>query len=325
MMNPLPDQQDFLDAELRIHDHIRETPVERSPWLSEACSGDVFLKLENYQVTGSFKIRGVMNTLLSMSDDERKRGVVAASTGNHGAAVAYGMKTLHCPGIIFVPENAESVKLDAIRALGGEVRIHGEDCVIAETFARQYAQQERMTYISPYNDPDVILGQGTIGVELHRQLDRIDVIYIAVGGGGLLSGIAGCLKQVQPVLEVVGCSPENSPVLCRSLEAGRVLDMESAPTLSDGTAGGMEKDAITFAHGRELIDRFVLVTESEIADGVRQILQRHHMLIEGAAGVTIAAFLRERNKLRGKRIAIVLCGANISAEKLCHILTDSQG
>ncbi len=321
MMNPLPDQQDFLDAELRIHNHIRETPVERSAWLSEACSGDVFLKLENYQVTGSFKIRGVMNTLLSMSDDERKRGVVAASTGNHGAAVAYGMKTLNCPGVIFVPENAESVKLDAIRALGGEVRIHGEDCVIAETFARQYAQQEGMTYISPYNDPDVILGQGTIGVELQRQLDRIDVIYIAVGGGGLLAGIAGYLKQVQPDLEVVGCSPENSPVLCRSLEAGRVLDMESAPTLSDGTAGGMEKDAITFAHCRELIDRFVLVTESEIADGVRQILQRHHMLIEGAAGVAIAAFLREKDRLRGKRIAIVLCGANISAEKLHQILS----
>ena len=134
-MNPLPNQHDFLDAELRIHDHIRETPVERSAWLSEACGGEVLLKLENYQVTGSFKIRGVMNTLLSMSDDDRGRGVVAASTGNHGAAVAYGMKTLHCPGIIFVPENAESVKLDAIRALGGEVRIHGEDCVIAETFA----------------------------------------------------------------------------------------------------------------------------------------------------------------------------------------------
>ena len=325
MMNPLPDQQDFLDAELRIHNHIRETPVERSPWLSEACSGDVFLKLENYQVTGSFKIRGVMNTLLSMSDDERKRGVVAASTGNHGAAVAYAMKVLNCPGVIFVPENAESVKLDAIRALGGEVRVHGEDCVIAEGFARRYAMQEGMTYISPYNDPDVILGQGTIGVELQRQLDRIDVIYIAVGGGGLLSGIAGYLKQVQPDLEVVGCSPENSPVLCRSLEAGGVLDMESAPTLSDGTAGGMEKDAITFARCRELIDRFVLVTEDEIADGVRQILQRHHMLIEGAAGVAIAAFLRERNQLRNKRIAIVLCGANISAENLNHILSNPPG
>ncbi|MCH7604135.1 MAG: threonine/serine dehydratase [Planctomycetes bacterium] len=320
-MNPLPDQQDFLDAELRIHNHIRETPVERSAWLSEACSGDVFLKLENYQVTGSFKIRGVMNTLLSMSDDDRGRGVVAASTGNHGAAVAYGMKTLNCPGIIFVPENAEPVKLDAIRALGGEVRIHGEDCVIAEGFARRYAMQEGMTYISPYNDPDVILGQGTIGVELQRQLDRIDVIYIAVGGGGLLSGIAGYLKQVQPDLEVVGCSPENSPVLCRSLEAGRVLDMESAPTLSDGTAGGMEKDAITFERCQTLINRFVLVTEEEIAGGVRQILQRHHMLIEGAAGVAIAACIQEKDRLRGKRIAIVLCGANISAEKLHQILS----
>ncbi len=281
------------------------------------------MKLENYQVTGSFKIRGVMNTLLSMSDDERRRGVVAASTGNHGAAVAYGMKTLNCPGVIFLPENAASVKVDAIRALGGEVRLHGDVCVIAEPFARHQAQPSGMTYISPYNDPDVILGQGTIGVELQRQLDGIDVIYIAVGGGGLLSGIAGYLKQVQPNLEVIGCSPENSPVLCRSIEAGRVLDMESDPTLSDGTAGGMEKDAITFERCRKLIDRFVLVTEKEIADGVRQILQRHHMLIEGAAGVAIAAFLREKNNLRGKRIAIILCGANISAEKLNLILSNN--
>ncbi len=325
MMHSLPDQLDFHNAELRIRNVVRETPVERSAWLSEACGGEVFLKLENYQVTGSFKIRGVMNTLLSMSDEKRRRGVVAASTGNHGAAVAYGMKTLKCPGVIFVPENAATVKVDAIRALGGEVRLHGDDCVIAETIARKHALQEGMTYISPYNDPDVILGQGTIGVELQRQLDRIDVIYIAVGGGGLLSGIAGYLKQVQPDLEVVGCSPENSPVLCRSLEAGRVLDMESSPTLSDGPAGGMEKDAITFARCRDLIDRFVLVTEDEIADGVRQILQRHHMLIEGAAGVAIAAFLRERNKLRNKRIAIVLCGANISAEKLNDILSNSPG
>ena len=232
------------------------------------------------------------------------------------------MKTLNCPGVIFVPENAASVKVDAIRALGGEVRLQGDDCVIAETFARQHAEKAGMTYISPYNDTDVILGQGTIGVELQRQLDGIDVIYIAVGGGGLLSGIAGYLKQVQPDLEVVGCSPENSPVLCRSIEAGRLLDMESLPTLSDGTAGGMENNAITFERCQNLIDRFVLVTEDEIAGGVRQILQEHHMLIEGAAGVAIAAFLREKNILRNKRIAIVLCGANISAEKLNFILSN---
>ncbi|MCP4654678.1 MAG: threonine/serine dehydratase [bacterium] len=313
------------EAANRIRDYVRQTPVEESPTLSRLGGCQVSLKLENYQLTGSFKVRGAMSRLLAMTPEERRRGFVAASTGNHGAAVAYARRVLDCSGFIVVPEDAAPAKIEAIRAYGAEVVVHGADCVIAERFARRRAAERRMVYLSPYNDPRVIGGQGTIAVELSRQLERIDTVYVAVGGGGLISGVASWLKGLDPEVEIVGCSPVNSAVMIESLRAGEILELESQPTLSDGTAGGVEEGAITFELCRRYIDRCVLVSESEIERAMKLVIEHHHMLIEGAAAVAVAAFLKdslveESARPADKNVVIILCGANVGIETLRRIL-----
>ncbi len=311
--------REVLRAEERIRPHVRETPVDPSPVLGRDSGAEVWLKLENVQLTGSFKLRGAMNKLLSLASDERQRGVVAASSGNHGAAVAYALTTLGCPGLIFVPEDASPAKLAAIRAYGAEVRQGGDDCVVAEARAQAWAEEHRQVYISPYNDPRVMGGQGTVGVELARQLGGVDAVFVSLGGGGLTSGVAGYLKALGEV-EIVACSAENSRVMHESVAAGRILDLPSSPTLSDGTAGGVEAGSITFELCRRLVDRYVLVSEAEIADAMRLVVEHHHQLVEGAAGVAVAGFLKERQRYAGRRVAIVLCGANVSRQTLCEVL-----
>lgn len=312
--------KEVLAAEARIRPHVRETPVEESPGLSRRTGARVFLKLESYQLTGSFKLRGAMNKLLALDPEARRRGVVAASSGNHGAAIAHGVKALGGRGVVFLPEDASPAKVEAIRALGGEVRVEGEDCVLAEAAARRYGERHGLTYVSPYNDPQVIGGQGTVGVELARQMETIDTVVVALGGGGLISGVAGYLKSLDPRVEVVACSPEHSAVMAESVAAGEILDLESQPTLSDGTAGGVEAGAITFELCRALVDRYVQLSETEIRDATRWVIEHHHALVEGAAGVAVAGCLREKERLAGRDVAIVLCGANISLATLGEIL-----
>jgi threonine dehydratase len=307
-------------AEQRIRPYVRETPVDESAALGQATGARVLLKMEHLQLTGSFKLRGAMNRLLSLTSDEKGKGIVTASSGNHGAAVAYGLKALSCPGVIFVPENASPAKVANIRAYGAEVRTHATDSGVTEIFARRHAEETGRVYVSPYNDPLVVAGQGTIGAELARQADRIDALFVALGGGGLISGIAGYLKESGRPVEVVACSPENSAVMHHSAAAGRILEMESKPTLSDGTAGAVEPGAITLDLCRRLVDRYVLVSESEIRDAMRLIMDRHHTLIEGAAGVAVAGLLKERDRFAGRNVVVVLCGANISRERLKDVL-----
>jgi threonine dehydratase len=312
--------KEILRAEKRIRPYIRETPLDHSPTLSQAGGGNVYCKLENLQVTGSFKVRGAMNKLLSLAPQELARGVVTASTGNHGAAVARSARVLDALAIVFVPQDANPAKLQAVEQLGAEVRYHGNDCVEAETHARQYAARHGLTYVPPYNDPQVIGGQGTIGVELARQLDRIDAVFVSLGGGGLISGIASYMKAVHPGIQIIGCSPENSQVMIQSVQAGRILDLPSLPTLSDGTAGGIEAGSITFGLCRDLVDAYVTVTEDEIRQSLRSFIAAHHMLIEGAAAVAIASYLNMADQYTGDNVVIVLCGANIGLATLSKVL-----
>jgi threonine dehydratase len=314
---------DILQAERDIRLYVRETPLEYSMHLSALIGCNVYLKLENLQHTGSFKVRGAMNKLLSLLPEQRARGVVAASSGNHGIAVAYGLYKLSAPGIVFVPETASSAKINLIREYGIDVRVYGEDCVLTEEYAREYARQHTMEYISPYNDPVVVSGQGTIGVELSRQLERIDAVFVALGGGGLIAGIGGYLKSVQSTL-VVGCSPQNSPVMFESIRAGRIVNMESLPTLSDGTAGGIEADSLTFPLCKQLIDKHILVSEEEIRSALRLFIETHHQLIEGAAGVTIAALLQQQEQFQGQNVVLIICGANMSLQALKMVLEEKD-
>ncbi|MHC5064775.1 MAG: threonine/serine dehydratase, partial [Planctomycetota bacterium] len=285
---------------------------------------EVYLKLENLQHSGSFKVRGALNKLLCLSAAELASGVVAASSGNHGAGVAYGLRSLGASGLIFVPEGTTASKLRGIRNFGAEVRVHGTDCVIAEAYAREYATERGMSYLSPYNDRDVVAGQGSIGVELERQLEGLDAVFVALGGGGLIAGIGSYLKSRNPQIEIVACSPVNSPVMHESIRAGRILEMAYEPTLSDSTAGGVEPGSITFDLCRKAVDRYLLVSEEEIADCIRHFLDLEHMLIEGAAAVAVAGFMQDSERWIGKKTAIVICGANISLEQIRAVLASES-
>ncbi|MDZ7269407.1 MAG: threonine/serine dehydratase [candidate division KSB1 bacterium] len=309
-----------LQAAGRLQPHVKETPLEYSLPLSQDTGCEVYLKLENLQHTGSFKARGALNKMLALDPAQAGRGVVAASTGNHGAAVAFAGRKLGIKPLIFVPDNASPAKLAAIRRLGAEIRVHGHDSVITEIFAREYARENSLIYISPYNDEQVIAGQGTIGVEMARQHDHLEAVFVALGGGGMIAGIAASLKAVWPGVRVIGCSPRNSCVMIASVKAGRIVELESLPTLSDGTAGGVEADAITLPLCRTLVDDYVTVTEEEIGATLLWFIETHHQLIEGAAAVALGGFLQQAHAYRGRPVAVVICGGNISLATLRQLL-----
>lgn len=308
------------EAAERIGHLVRETPLDHSPRFSAEVGAEVYFKLENLQHTGSFKLRGASNRLLTLTPEQRAVGCVAASSGNHGAAVAYAMQKLAVDGVIFVPEQTSTAKIDAIKSYGGDVRFFGTDGLDTETHARQYAEQHGMFYLSPYNDPAVIAGQGSCGVEIARQLPDVDSVYISVGGGGLISGVGSVLKSHNSDVRIVGCQPEASAVMAHSVEAGQIVDEPSEPTLSDGTAGGIEVDSITFDLCRAVTDEFVLVSEKQIADAMRQFIDLEHQLIEGAAAVAVAAILAQKDALQGRKVVALICGRNVSRATLKQIL-----
>ena len=259
-------------------------------------------------------------TSTRLSDEEKSRGCLTASTGNHGMACAHAFKTLGLDGTIVVPTNASQAKIDLIREKGGSIEQYGTDAAETEAYARKLAQERKMVFISPYNDWDILNGQGTIGVEILQDLPDVDAIFVSVGGGGLIAGIAKYCTAREKSPKIYGCQPSNSAVMMRSIEAGRILEMESWETLSDGTAGGIEQDAITFELCRELVDEFVEVSEDEIIDAMRECIDTHHMMIEGSAGVALACAKKKYAELAGKNVCIVLCGANISRATLKSIL-----
>jgi len=303
----------------RSNSYIRHTPLEHSPYLSNLASANVFLKLDNIQKTGSFKFRGAISKMTSMSDQEKSNGVITASTGNHGAACSLAMSTLQIKGKIVVPENVHKNKVENILNLGGEVEYYGDDCIDAEERAQEISKTTGATYISPYNDEAIVCGQGTMGLEIWEDLKGVDAVFISVGGGGLISGVGGYLKSMNESIQVYGVSPENSCVMYESLKAGKQLDLPSEPTLSDGTAGGVEFGSMTFEMCKEIVDDFSIVSEEEIAKGIQIGVEKHHQLIEGAAGTAIAGFMKQKDKFKDKTVVLVMCGGNISVAVLKSI------
>lgn len=303
-------------AAQRIREFIHVTPLLRSTEFSTALDANIHFKLENRQTTGSFKLRGATNRLLTLSDEQRSKGCVAASSGNHGAAVACAAQKLGVSSVIFVPEQTSTAKVKAIRGFGGEVRFFGTDGLDTEQHAREFAVENGISYLSPYNDSEVIAGQGSCGVEIAEQLPGVDVVFVAVGGGGLVAGTGSVLKEHNPDIRVVGCQPAASPVMARSIEAGHIIEMPSKTTLSDGTAGGIETGAITFPLNQSVVDEFVLVDENQIASAMRRYMDSGGDTIEGAAGVAIAAMLQLQAALRGQNVVVIICGGNISDRQL---------
>jgi len=311
---------DVLDAQIRIRPYLNDTALIYSEYYSELGQANVYLKLENLQPTGSFKVRGAFNKVLSLTDEQRGKGIVTASSGNHGAAVAMALSKTESTGVVFVPKQASCAKVANIERLGAQVKFFGDDAAVTETYARQYAAERGAVFISPYNDRDVAAGQGTLAVELFRQLRCVDAVFVALGGGGLLGGVAAHVSSISPATRVYGASPENSQVMIESIKADRILELPSKPTLSDGTAGGVEAGSITFDLVRDNVDDYVTVSESEIAGSLRTFIEVEHQLIEGAAAVAVAAYLKRKDELVGKNVALVICGANIALETLKSVL-----
>jgi len=306
-------------AATRIAGAVRRTPLRRSGEFSERLGADVWFKLENRQLTGSFKLRGASNRLLTLGEAQRARGCVAASSGNHGAAVACAMQRLGVRGAIFVPEKTSRAKVAKIEEYGGTVRYFGTDGLDTEQHARAYAREHGMFYLSPYNDEEVIAGQGTIGIEILEDLHDVDAVFVAVGGGGLAGGVGSVLKHRDQRIRVIGCQPLASPVMARSIAAGKILDLPSEATLSDGTAGGIEPDAVTFALNQRVVDDWVEVDEADIARAMRRFMRDEGDVIEGAAGVAVAGLLQHGARVAGKKVVVVICGGNIADTTLAGI------
>ncbi len=309
---------DSMAAEQRIRTYIRETPLAHSQALSESTGANVFLKLDNLQEIGAFKIRGAANKLLLLPREQAARGVVAASNGNHALAVATIGRSLGIPVEVFVSDDIDPLRRTRIESLGAGVRTVKGDPLLAEQAARREAEQSGRTYVSPYNDLEVIEGQGTVAVEVLRQLrqvnaSKLDAVFVAVGGGGLIGGIGLHLKSASPETEVVACWPENSPALYECLRAGRIIEVPEKPTLSVSTAGGIEPEAVTLKVAQLVIDRSVLVTEAEILEAARRVYREDGQLIEGAAAVAVAGFIKSAGDYAGKTVVIVICGGNAGA------------
>ena len=311
----------ILDASSRIKPFIRRTTFSYSEVFSKLIDGEVYFKLENQQFTGSFKARGALNKILALNESGKSlSSVISASTGNHGAAVAYAARQAKIECNIYVPEESSKAKLSNMKNYGANINIFGSDCVEAETKAREVSEKNQVPYISPYNDFHIVSGQGTVGAEIKSQANELDAIIISIGGGGLMAGTASFLKSVWPNIKVIGCSPSNSAIMIHSMEAGKILELQSLPTLSDGTAGGVEQESITFPLCCKLVDETILISEKEIKDAMVFYIENEHQLIEGAAGTAVAALIKMKDKLKGKKIGVVICGGNIAIDTLKQVI-----
>lgn len=306
--------EDIEEAHRGIRPWVPVSALERSAALSARLGVEIWLKCEHLQPTGSFKIRGATNKIRLLGADSRRKGVVTASTGNHGRAVAHAGRAANVAVTAFAARSAPDHKLAAIRALGAELVTVEGDPLDVERRARAHAESVGLPYISPYNDVEVVAGQGTIGMELLEQRPDLDAVFVSVGGGGLIGGIGTALKHHRLEARVVGVWPENSVDLLKRLRPDQVADATERPTLSDSTAGAIEPNSVTIGICRGVIDETVTVSEAEIADAMRRIAEAEHWITEGSAGVALAGLIKRAEAYRDRSVAVVLCGRNIALD-----------
>lgn len=307
-------------AKKRIRPIIYRTPLVPSSRLAEPLGTNVFLKLESLQVTGSFKIRGAANKLSVLSENERQRGVITVSSGNHGRAVAYVAKEFGLRAVICVSEAVPDNKIRAIRELGAEIVVAGKTYDEANEFALQLKDERRLTMVHPFDDADIIAGQGTIGLELMDDLPEIDTVIVPLSGGGLLSGVALALKSIKPSIHTVGVTMDQGAAMVESLKAGHVVEVQEQPTLADALAGGLgEQNLYTFNLIQKYVDETVLVSESEIASAMVFALDKHHLVVEGGGAVGIAALIHNKVKKVGANTVIVISGSGVDLAVLLRV------
>jgi len=312
--------QDVYIARQRIAGLIQPTPLWEAADLAALTGAAVRLKLENQQTTGAFKLRGAANKILSLTPAEKTRGVITVSSGNHGRAVSYVAGKLGVKAVICLPETVPPNKREAIRSLGAETIINGQDADEAMRYADALCTERGMTMIHPFDDPRVIAGQGTIGLELLERWPMLDTVVVPLSGGGLLAGIALALKQANPAIRTIGVSQERGPAMVESLRAGKIVEIVEEPTLADALAGGLNWDnAYTFPLVQQYVDETVLVSEAEIAAGMTHALHQHHQVVEGGGAVGLAALLHHKIEgLAGHTVAVVISGGNVDINKLMH-------
>ncbi len=308
------------EANERCKDHLSPTPLEYSMYLSEKIEGEVWLKLDLMQRTSSFKFRGALNKILSLTESELDQGIVSASTGNYALAVAEAMRIRNRRATFYVAEDIEPSRLGLLRAHGLDLVVHGERAWDAEKEARRIAAEEDKIYVSPYNDPIVVGGQGTCGYEISKQLPNLDAALFACGGGGLLTGSAGWLKSHNPDVEAFGVSPENSPVMYESMRTNKMVEMETYPTLADTCAGGVDLDSITLELCQRYVEEIVLLTESEIEQSIRLLFEQHRLVTEGSGALGVGGLLKRRERFKGKKVVAVVCGRNVDLEVFKRII-----
>jgi threonine dehydratase len=304
-------------AHARIKGLVYETPLLPSRSVGAAVGANLFFKAENFQLTGSFKLRGASNRLALLPQGA---SAITASSGNHGIACSHAAQRTGARLTVVLPEGVAAAKLAKIRGYGTDVIVHGAHSGLAEAYARRLSQERGIPYISPYNDADIIAGQGTAGLEMLAQHQGLDAVFVATGGGGLISGIGAVMKTMQPGIRIYGVSATASAALATVLTGGRLADVRHADTLADGVAGGIDDDALTLPIAAAVIDELVWCSEDEIRTALRALAHGEHQIVEGAAALALAGFMQVARGLRGKNVAVVTCGANYDAARIMPLL-----
>ena len=309
-----------LEAQERCQDYLSPTPLEYSRYLSDQIEGDVWLKLDSMQRTASFKFRGAINKILTLTEAELDKGVVSASTGNYALAVAEAVRIRKRRATIYVGKDIEDSRLELLKAHGLDLVVFDGLAWDAEKEARRVADEEDKIYVSPYNDPIVVGGQGTCGYEISQQLPDLDVAFFACGAGGLLTGSSGWLKSHNGAVQTFGVSPENSPVMYESMRTNKMVEMETFPTLADTCAGGVDLDSITLELCQRYVDEIVLLSEKEIEASIRLLFEQHRLVVEGSGALSIGGLLKRKEQFKGKKVVTVVCGRNVNLEVFKQII-----
>ena len=308
------------EAQNRIKDIVVQTPLAYAPYLSESSGCEIYLKKENLQITGAFKIRGAYNKVASLSDAERACGVIAASAGNHAQGVAFSASKFDTRAVIVMPESTPLTKVNGVKHYNAEVILHGANYDEAYLYATSYAQKHSMTFVHPFEDVAVIAGQGTVALEILEQCEDLDAIIIPVGGGGLIAGMAAAIKEKNPKIEVIGVSASGAPAFKNSYKLREAVDTTSVRTIADGIAV-RDTSAVTLKYALEHVDKIISVDDEEIASAILFLLEKQKLVVEGAGAVGVASLLHNKlPELKGKKVAIVLSGGNMDVTLLSVII-----
>ena len=324
MVMPLITLQNIQDARKAVAPFIKQTPLVQSQFLTAYCGCPLFLKLENLQITGSFKPRGVFNKLLHLKPEEKDRGIITASAGNHGQAVAFAAQKLNHNARVVVPRNTPKVKIEGIRKYSADLVLFGETYDEAERKAKELAHKEGCVYISPYNDEYIIAGHGTIGLEIIEALPSVEAVMVPLGGGGLISGISIAVKSIKPSVQVIGVQSKSSPVMYESLKAGEMVQLQRAAvkSVAEGLSGNV--GPLTFEIVQKYVDKVMLVEEETLRHAVFLLWYYDKQVVEGSGAAAFAPVIENKPLFKGKRVVSVVSGGNIDSDLFESILASEQ-